>query len=314
MVDMLFNRYMWLLRLVAEASESGRRLTYEDIASQWRRSSLAKDAGVEELSKRTLYNHCRAIEKQFHVAIECRRGRGLNYYHIANMEDLADDRMMKWAFNSFLTGATLLDYQSVSHKILLENIPSQGPMLQSVLHALKHNYEVEVEYLSFFGERFSATVRPLCVRLYNRRWYVVTMLPQGDIRILGLDRLEKFEVSERKFEYPRSFDPKEFFSDYFGIFAGVGGGDRGTVEEVVLRAYRELPGYLRSLPLHHTQREIATCADHTDFSLRLVPTLDFVQELLMHFDQLEVLQPTSLREKIYDIILKMKSYYDRDHN
>ena len=71
-----------------------------------------------------------------------------------------------------------------------------------------------------------------------------------------------------------------------------------------------MPGYLRSLPIHHSQKELETKDGHTDFSLRLVPTFDFIQELLLHRDQLEVLTPESLREKVAEIVSRMNDFYN----
>ena len=82
------------------------------------------------------------------------------------------------------------------------------------------------------------------------------------------------------------------------------------VQNINIRTYAELPGYLRSLPIHHSQRELSTSPEHTDFSLRLVPTFDFIQELLLHRDQMEVLSPQSLRDELNEIITKMKNRYD----
>ena len=74
--------------------------------------------------------------------------------------------------------------------------------------------------------------------------------------------------------------------------------------------YIELPGYLRSLSIHHSQNELETKDGHTDFSLQLVPTFDFIQELLLHREQLKVISPQSLRDEIASIISKMSDRYN----
>ncbi len=129
----------------------------------------------------------------------------------------------------------------------------------------------------------------------------------GRYRIFSLVRITNLDIESEKFEYPRCFSPTEYFCDVYGIIAGV----ERSVQNIHIRTYAELPGYLRSLPIHHSQRELSTSNEHTDFSLRLVPTFDFIQELLLHRDQLEVLSPQSLREEINVIITKMKKRYDQ---
>ena len=125
-------------------------------------------------------------------------------------------------------------------------------------------------------------------------------------RIFSLDRLKSLTLADSRFIYPKDFVPKDYFRDVFGIVAGTG----GKVENIVIRTYAELPDYLRSLPMHHSQREIESNKDYTDFSLRLRPSFDFIQELLLHRDQLEVLSPCTLRDEVARIISKMKNHYE----
>lgn len=115
-------------------------------------------------------------------------------------------------------------------------------------------------------------------------------------------------MADKTFNYPQDFVPSDYFHDVFGIVAGV----EHKVENIVIRTYAELPGYLRSLPIHHSQKELETKDGHTDFTLRLVPTFDFIQELLLHRDQLEVISPQSLREEVAEIVTRMNHLYNYD--
>ena len=77
-----------------------------------------------------------------------------------------------------------------------------------------------------------------------------------------------------------------------------------------LKAYREKPHYLRSLPLHHSQREIESNTDYTIFEYKIAPTYDFIQEILSHGNQLEVLSPDTFRQQIKAIIQEMHNFYE----
>ena len=300
MVELLLKRYLWLI----DTLKRGGEMTYDEIAAQWSKSSV-NDNG-SELSKRTFYNHCQAVARHFGIDIECRRGRGLNLYSIANPEAIEENSLTKWALDSFSLGSLLLGNASISDKILLEDIPSGREWLEPILKALQDNHQIDLEYENFFGVKFSGRVSPLCVKLFKRRWYVLCEVGKDRKRIFSLDRLKSLTLAESRFIDPKDFIPEDYFSDVFGIVAGTG----GKVENIVIRTYAELPGYLRSLPMHHSQREIESNKDYTDFSLRLRPSFDFIQELLLHRDQLEVLSPQTLRDEITEIVSKMKSYYD----
>lgn len=300
MVELLLKRYLWLIDTLKRNGE----LTFEEISAKWD-SSSANDNG-SKLTQRTFYNHCQAVARHFGILIECRRGRGLNLYKIVNPEAIEENSLTKWALDSFSLGELLLGNSAISDKILLEEIPSGREWLESVLYALQHNKEMEIEYENFVGIKFSGRVKPLCVKLFKRRWYVLTLLDNDRKRIFSLDRVINLAVSDTTFNYPTDFVAAEYFHKYFGIIAGM----EQKVENIKIRTYAELPGYLRSLPIHHSQRELETKDGHTDFSLRLVPTFDFIQELLLHRDQLEVIEPESLRNEVSSIIYRMSGLYN----
>lgn len=301
MVELLLKRYLWLIDTLKHRPG----LTFDEIADRWQTSSV-NDNG-SELTKRTFYNHCQAIARHFGIDIECRRGRGLNNYSIANPEAIEENSLTKWAIDSFSLGELLLGNASIADKILLEDIPSGRQWLASILEALQQNREIELVYENFVGLKFSGTIKPLCIKLFKRRWYLLSQLDTGLTRIYSLDRIKELRLTERRFCYPRNFSPTDYFADFFGIITK---SDR-QVENIVIRTYAELPGYLRSLPMHHSQQELESNLAYTDFSLRLVPTFDFIQELLLHRDQLEVIAPLSLRNEIASLISKMNAFYDK---
>lgn len=300
MVELLLKRYLWLI----DTLNSRPDMTFEEIAEKWQTSS-ANDNG-SELTKRTFYNHCQAIARHFGIEIECRRGRGLNTYRIANPEAIEENSLTKWALDSFSLGELLLGNASIAEKILLEDIPSGRQWLEPILQALQQNLEAELIYENFVGLKFSGSVKPLCVKLFKRRWYLLCLLECGRKRIFSLDRIKELKLTERKFSYPKNFSPAGYFYNYFGIITLAD----GKAESIVIRAYAELPGYLRSLPIHHSQRELESTSAYTDFSLRLVPTFDFIQELFLHRDQLEVIAPQSLRDEVAALLVKMTAHYE----
>ena len=302
MVELLLKRYLWLIDTLKRHGE----LTFEEISAKWDSSSTNDNSS--KLTQRTFYNHCQAVARHFGILIECRRGRGLNLYSIVNPEAIEENSLTKWALDSFSLGELLLGNSAISDKILLEEIPSGREWLESVLHALQHNKEIEIEYENFVGVKFSGRVKPLCVKLFKRRWYVLTLIDNYKKRIFSLDRIRSLTISDRTFDYPKDFAPNEYFQNYFGIIAGI----EQKVENIRIRTFSELPGYLRSLPIHHSQRELESKDGHTDFALRLVPTFDFIQELLLHRDQLEVLEPKTLRDEISTIIARMGRLYSSE--
>ena len=111
-------------------------------------------------------------------------------------------------------------------------------------------------------------------------------------------------LTDESFEMPEDFSPQQYFAEYFGVLT-----DETPMAHVVIRTYGKTPKYLRTLPLHQSQREVATTEDYTDFSFDIRPTADFIGQLLSHGDGLEVIEPQSLRDQLQEEVERMRSHY-----
>ena len=302
MIDLLFRRYLWLIDMIRNARE----ISYGDIAARWERSSLNDDHS--SLSLRTFHNHRNAIEKHFGIEIACHRGRGRNTYYIANRDAIEDDTLNRWMLDSFATGNMLAEHRDITDKILLEDIPGGTEHLPPILKGLRENKRLRLLYRSYRSAASTETVvEPLCVRMFKRRWYLlVHRVKENDLRIYALDRIRELNPTDETFVYPADFHPADYFVCYYGI-ATDGYSQLATVR---LKAYAELPHYLRALPLHTSQREAEHTQDYSIFEYYLSPTFDFVQELLLHGDQIEVLAPADLRVRVAGIIRAMNTRYE----
>jgi hypothetical protein len=297
MTDRLYAKYMWLISTIYDAG----KISFEDIARKW------DDAYINDLHQplklRTFHNHRNAILMQFGIVIECQRGS--NLYYIDNPDVLENDSINQWLLDSFAVSNLLMDNRSISDRIILEDVPSGRYYLEIITTAMRDNRQLVIDYEDFFGNTIQGLkVNPYFIRLFKRRWYVMALvLPGKEIHRFGLDRIKLIEVLESKFSYPKDFSPQDYYIDYYGVFHDA------KPLTIRLKAYHEKPHYLRSLPLHHSQREIESNADYTIFEYKIAPTYDFIQEILSHGNQLEVLSPDIFRQQIKAIIQEMHDFY-----
>ena len=126
-------------------------------------------------------------------------------------------------------------------------------------------------------------------------------------RTFSLDRIKHLEILAKSFQLDKDFDAEEYFCDYFGVFRD----ETTPPQEIVIRASKAERPYLRDLPLHHSQKEIATTDEYSDFSYFISPTDDFIGEILRKKDRLYVISPTELREKTLKIIKEMGKNYKK---
>lgn len=296
----LFSRYVWLLETIHRAG----KITFEEINARWLRSELS---GGETLSLRTFHHHRDAIEELFDINIECIKRGGYCYY-IEDTEELEKGCVRKWLLNSFAVDNLIVESRKLKSRILLEEVPSGKRYLIPLIEAMRDGMIVEVDYQSFRQQvPANFEIEPYCLKLFRQRWYVVARSPHYNrVMIYSLDRILDLEVSEKTFYYPEEFNPQSYFDACFGIVAD----DDIGIETVQLKVYAPQDKYFDALPLHHSQRTVEVTEGHTVYEYRIRPTYDFVQELLSHGADVEVLQPSLLRSRLGDIAKKMVALYN----
>ena len=296
----LFSRYVWLLETIHRAG----KITFEEINARWLRSELS---GGETLSLRTFHHHRDAIEELFDINIECIKRGGYCYY-IDDTEELEKGCVCKWLLNSFAVDNLIVESRKLKSRILLEEVPSGKRYLIPLIEAMRDGMIVEVDYQSFRQQvPANFEIEPYCLKLFRQRWYVVARSPHYNrVMIYSLDRILDLEVSEKTFYYPEEFNPQSYFDACFGIVAD----DDIGIETVQLKVYAPQDKYFDALPLHHSQRTVEVTEGHTVYEYRIRPTYDFVQELLSHGADVEVLQPSLLRSRLGDIAKEMVALYN----
>ena len=149
-------------------------------------------------------------------------------------------------------------------------------------------------------------LEPYAVKLFRQRWYIVGKIRNKDgVLIFALDRIMHLSKTDHKFNYPKQFNVHDYYHDSFGIII-----EKGVdCQRVLLKVMNGQAKYFRSLPLHHSQKEVETNTDYSIFEYHLKPTYDFEQEILSHREDVEVVEPLSLRETIKDSIMKMWAIY-----
>ena len=294
----LFKEYIWLVNTIYQTG----KISFSKINEKWLRTEMS---GGVELARTTFHRHKDAIEDIFGIIIECDKKDGFKYY-IANKSVLREDTIQNWMLSSLTVHTAVQEGVSLQKRILLEEIPSGYKYLQPMLEAMKTNHCISFSYQKYNDAEIKTypTAEPYCLKLYKQRWYLLTKIKQ-QFRTFSLDRIRSLEISEETFLLDKDFDAEAYFHDYFGVFRD----EQTPPQRVVIRASKEESPYLRDLPLHHSQKEINTTADYSDFSYFLSPSDDFIGEILRKKDRLCVISPKELREKILQNIKEMGKNY-----
>ncbi len=288
-----FKRYIWLVDLINRR----KYVSFKEISEAWRRSPLNETG--EPLSERTFFNHKDAIAGMF--GIEILNDRSLGFY--IGHSNLGSDETSEWMLHTLCLNNVLHENADMKDRILMEKVPSSERFLTESISAMRDFRVVSLCYQSFrHPEPHCFNVRPYCVKYFKQRWY---MLGDSDLglRIYSLDRFVDMEELEERFELPKGFDAEEYFRNYFGVIIGE------APEDVRIRVVPDQVKYFRTLPLHGSQKETVQEDGSSVFSYHIAPTFDFVQEILSHGADVEVLEPAELRERISEDVAGMASRY-----
>lgn len=293
MAKNFFKRYIWLVDLINRR----KYVSFKEISEAWMRSPLNETG--DPLSERTFFNHKDAIAGMF--GIEILNDRSLGFY--IGRSDVGSDETSDWMLHTLCLNNVLHENADMKDRILMEKVPSSERFLTDIISAMRDFRVIRLCYQSFrHPEPFCFNVRPYCVKYFKQRWYLLGDSDLG-LRIYSLDRFVDMEELEEHFEIPKGFDAEEYFGNYFGVIIGE------EPEDVKIRVVPDQVKYFQTLPMHGSQRETAQEDGSSVFSYHIAPTLDFVQEILSHGADVEVLEPAELRESIADIIAGMASRY-----
>ena len=288
MISRTFKRYIWLLNTLLQEKQ----MTFEEISRRWQLSNIGDGRSIP---LRTFHQHRTAVEELFGIEIKCNTSNGYKYY-IANPEVLKNDKTRKWLLNSFNLSNMITASHNMADRILFEDIPHGTEYLQTVIDAMQQSKELAIDYQPFYAHRASYTIQPYAMKAYHQRWYVLGYIKElNAIRNIALDRLLEISITEQSFAFPEKFNAEKYYENTVGIFVN----DDLSPVKVKLKAYGYQIEYLRSLPLHKSQRETASkYGEFCVFEYKLCMTPELSSQILAMGENVEVLEPTELRDEI----------------
>ena len=283
---MIFRQYIWIINTLRARPEG---MTLSQLNEKWQRDRVADG---NQLARSSFNRHRDAIFDMFGLRISC---DDTTYrYRIDNPHVLDEGSVEQWIYSTLTVHGMLGEATAIRERLLLENVPAGEEYLELIIRAMKTFRKVRIGYKKFNAEGYVKTVSPYAIKLFSRRWYLLARTEDDLWRIYAFDRILQMEMTEETFEMPVDFSPQEYFAEFYGVLT-----DHSIpMAHVVIRAYGNVASYLHTLPLHHSQREIAQGEGYKDFSYDIRPTADFVGQLLSQGAGIEVLAPEELRQQV----------------
>ena len=265
--------------------------TFDEIADYLSRESELQSYNFN-VSKRTFQRDLDDIRSLFNIDIQYDFSGKV--YSINNEEQQeVNDRILE-AFDTF---NALNVSDRLSKYIHFEKRRPQGTEnLYGLLHAIKNGFQINFSYQKFWDDvAEKRSFEPYALKEFKNRWYVIGKdLKDEKIKSFALDRLTDLHITKRAFKYPKDFDIEEYYKHCFGIIS-----PNGSKPQEIILSFDPIQGkYIKSLPLHESQQVIVETKSELQIKLFLCVTFDFELELLSYGENVKVLNPKSLADRI----------------
>lgn len=192
---------------------------------------------------------------------------------------------------------------SIVHLAQPASIPGQK-WLDVLYNAIKKEKTLMMSYKPFDREAFSIVISPYLLKEYDNRWYIYATNHEKDVlRTYGLERITHLKKSLQDYRKPENFVPDDYFKDIIGITLKEG----QKAKKIVLEVYNFTVQYIKTKPLHFSQKIISEEKKKTTFQLELIPNFELESLLLSFGENIKVVAPKSLANKMKRRISKMKN-------
>lgn len=178
-------------------------------------------------------------------------------------------------------------------------------LFNELLQAILSKRVLKITYAPFDKQPYQERIYPYHLKQYNDRWYLIAQAVGYDtLAHYALDRIEDFE--EIQMEYKEAdVDFEEYFDDVIGVTV-----PEGKPEDIVIKVAKKRYNYIKTKPLHMSQRVIEEGDDYAVISINVKLNNELEAHLLSFGSDVEVLTPTSFRARISEKIKIMNHNYN----
>jgi proteasome accessory factor B len=225
--------------------------------------------------------------------------KGENRYYIKSKPETQEhsQRLLEWyqILNAINASQDYGDY------VFLENRKSAGlDHFSGLFYAIKSKKVVRFTHYKYWDETVTQrSVHPLALKESQGRWYLIAVdTKDSKLKTFGLDRMSDLDISKTLFRNNYHYDLKDLFTYSFGIL-----NDENEKPQRVLLAFNYEQGqYIKTYPLHHTQKLLSENNEEIRIELFIKLSYDFEMDLLSYGEEVKVISPVALRKQCKNII------------
>lgn len=278
--------------------------TYEQIVRFLEDESDISDKNYS-ISKRTLQRDIKDIYSQLSIEIVNEKIGDKRYYIKSKPETQEHSQRLLESYQLINVINASQDY---AEYVFLETRKPKGlEHFYGLLYAIRNKRILSFTHTKYWDDTITKRlVHPLALKESQGRWYLLAVdTKEGKLKTFGLDRMDDIDISKSKYREKYSYNISELFLHSFGIISD----DGKKPETVQLKFTYEQGQYVKTYPLHSSQRIVKEAGDEVIVEVCLFITYDFIKELLSYADELEVVKPAQLRTKMKSYLKNSLKHY-----
>ena len=220
-------------------------------------------------------------------------------------EEEIEDQSVTRMIDVFSIHHALQEGNKLSPSVFLEKRKSLGTEhIYGIIHAIQNLYLLQFTHQKHW-EDFSTQreVKPIAIKESQQRWYLVALDKKNEtVKTFGLDRISNLKITDTKFK-PVAYNVETEFQHAFGVET------YEAAKKVILEFSKQQGNYIKTFPLHKSQRIVKETEDAVSIEIFIHTTNDIKMELLKYGLNVKVIAPISLQNDIKNRISEMSNLY-----
>jgi predicted DNA-binding transcriptional regulator YafY len=313
----------------------GRRYSIDDLVNECNEALSDVDSGSSGVQKRQVYDDIKFMKdpRGFDAPIEAFKDGRIAYYRYTEQDFSINSQPLNEMEAQQLKESllTLSRFKGMPQFDWIEEITARlehsfnlksdqkvisfddNPYLTGreyigkLYNAIVNHQVLTIQYLPFRKEKeITFEIHPYHLKQYNNRWFLFGISNgEKNITNLPLDRIVTIADSNTKYIANIEYDFEEFFEDVIGVTIP----NNEKPEKVLLKIDKELWPYIKTKPLHGSQKIKQETDEFTIVQLDVHLNYELESLILSRGESIEVIEPELLRDRLRDRIRILNSKY-----
>lgn len=180
--------------------------------------------------------------------------------------------------------------------------------ISPLYNAIKNKQTLLIDYKSFKSDVSQNIIfHSYHLKQYNNRWFLFGKNEEyRSLTNLAIDRIENIEHSSADFDASEIVNFEDYFDDFIGVTKPI----NGELIKVVLKVSKNLAPYIKTKPIHGSQKRVDENNEEFVFSINVIPNYELKKLILSFGNEITVVEPNNLKNEIVEILNKNINNYN----